>query len=391
MADIKYVWGKAGKSVGLDDKLSLPQFRVVGHRQQDKVITLSTGNYSRLICDIQFARSLGFYLIQIYIPATLIVVISWVSFWLHRNATPARVALGVTTVLTMTTLMSSTNSQLPKISYIKSIDVFLGTCFVMVFASLIEYATVGYLGKRIAMRKTRAEQMAKLEEEKRKKLHGGGGGGATGQEQQNGGQGGPPPVPQLPPDLPPPVPPGPMGIVNPMLCPLNSSSPRQMQYKHAHIYHPGGTLPHRPGGGGGLYDHFPCSPQGLQSCTPIRTCTPTHIICSHPDGATGLSGHPMGHPSEIRLKMADAGMIINKEGPRKDPDSGNMPTMGHMGGHAKKPKKNPNKLLGVAPSDIDKYSRVIFPVCFICFNLMYWIIYSHISDTLADNLVLLGS
>lgn len=42
----------------------------------------------------------------------------------------ARVALGVTTVLTMTTLMSSTNAQLPKISYIKSIDVFLGTCFV---------------------------------------------------------------------------------------------------------------------------------------------------------------------------------------------------------------------------------------------------------------------
>lgn len=112
-----------------------------------------------------FARSLGFYLIQIYIPASLIVVISWVSFWLHRNATPARVSLGVTTVLTMTTLMSSVNNQLPKISYIKSIDVFLGTCFVMVFASLVEYATVGYLGKRIAMRRSRIEQLMKLAEE----------------------------------------------------------------------------------------------------------------------------------------------------------------------------------------------------------------------------------
>lgn len=97
------------------------------------------------------------------------MVISWVSFWLHRNATPARVALGVTTVLTMTTLMSSTNSQLPKISYIKSIDVYLGTCFVMVFASLLEYATVGYLGKRIAMRKSRFEQLTKLADEHRKK------------------------------------------------------------------------------------------------------------------------------------------------------------------------------------------------------------------------------
>ena len=98
---------------------------------------LSIGNYSRLGLEIQFVRSMGYYLIQIYIPSGLIVIISWVSFWLNRAATPARVSLGVTTVLTMTTLMSSTNAALPKISYVKSIDIFLGTCFVMVFASLL--------------------------------------------------------------------------------------------------------------------------------------------------------------------------------------------------------------------------------------------------------------
>lgn len=108
---------------------------------------------------------MGYYLIQMYIPAGLIVVTSWVSFWLHRNASPARVALGVTTVLTMTTLMSSTNAALPKISYVKSIDVYLGTCFVMVFAALLEYATVGYLGKRITMKKTAKQQLAKLAQE----------------------------------------------------------------------------------------------------------------------------------------------------------------------------------------------------------------------------------
>ena len=69
----------------------------------------------------------------------------------------------------MTTLMSSTNAAMPKISYIKSIDVFLGTCFVMVFAALLEYATVGYMGKRIAMRKSRSQQLAKLLHEHRQK------------------------------------------------------------------------------------------------------------------------------------------------------------------------------------------------------------------------------
>ena len=66
-----------------------------------------------------------------------------------------------------------------------------------------------------------------------------------------------------------------------------------------------------------------------------------------------------------------------------DPDTPSTPanTQGYGCG------KNPNKLLGISPSDIDKYSRVVFPVCFVCFNLMYWIIYLHISDQLEEDLV----
>lgn len=55
------------------------------------------------------------------------------------------------------------------------------------------------------------------------------------------------------------------------------------------------------------------------------------------------------------------------------------------------PGKDLNKLYGFTPSDIDKYSRVVFPVCFICFNLMYWIIYLHISDVVAEDLVFIES
>ena len=78
-----------------------------------------------------------FLLFQIYSPSSLIVVISWVSFWFNRGASVARVNLGVTTVLTMTTLIASTNAALPKVSYVKSIDVYLGACFFLVFTSLL--------------------------------------------------------------------------------------------------------------------------------------------------------------------------------------------------------------------------------------------------------------
>ena len=67
------------------------------------------GEYVRLHLNLIFARSIGFYLLNIFTPSILIVIISWVSFWLNRESAPARVALGVTTVLTMTTLMTTTN------------------------------------------------------------------------------------------------------------------------------------------------------------------------------------------------------------------------------------------------------------------------------------------
>jgi len=137
MSDIHYKWNDGLNSVQIAADVSLPQFKVMGHRQKTIEASLSTGNYSRLACEIQFTRSIGYYLIQIYIPSSMIVIISWVSFWINRGATPARVGLGVTTVLTMTTLMTSTNAALPKVSYIKSIDVYLGACFFLVFTSLL--------------------------------------------------------------------------------------------------------------------------------------------------------------------------------------------------------------------------------------------------------------
>ena len=45
------------------------------------------------------------------------------SFWLDAHAVPARVALGVTTLLTMSTQTASINSALPPVAYTKAIDV----------------------------------------------------------------------------------------------------------------------------------------------------------------------------------------------------------------------------------------------------------------------------
>ena len=49
----------------------------------------------------------------------------------------------------------------------------------------------------------------------------------------------------------------------------------------------------------------------------------------------------------------------------------------------------PERLCGMKASDIDKYSRIIFPLFFLSFHLMYWMIYLTISDEIVDDLVYL--
>ncbi|KTF99339.1 hypothetical protein cypCar_00026068, partial [Cyprinus carpio] len=56
--------------------------------------------------------------------------------------------LGVTTVLTMTTLSISARNSLPKVAYATAMDWFMAVCYAFVFSALIEFATVNYFTKR---------------------------------------------------------------------------------------------------------------------------------------------------------------------------------------------------------------------------------------------------
>jgi len=58
-----------------------------------------------------------------YIPSLLIVMLSWLSFWLNVNSIPGRVTLGVLSVLTISTQSTGINAALPRVSYTKAIGI----------------------------------------------------------------------------------------------------------------------------------------------------------------------------------------------------------------------------------------------------------------------------
>ncbi|XP_063999584.1 gamma-aminobutyric acid receptor subunit gamma-3 isoform X2 [Pogoniulus pusillus] len=107
-------------------------------------LIFSSCDYVVMTIYFDLSRRMGYFTIQTYIPCILTVVLSWVSFWIKKDATPARTALGITTVLTMTTLSTIARKSLPRVSYVTAMDLFVTVCFLFVFAALMEYATLNY-------------------------------------------------------------------------------------------------------------------------------------------------------------------------------------------------------------------------------------------------------
>ena len=76
---------------------------------------------------------------------------------------PARVALGVTTLLTMSTQTASINSALPPVAYTKAIDVWQGVCVGFVFSALMEYALVNYALRGAGRRKRKMSSAVEVD------------------------------------------------------------------------------------------------------------------------------------------------------------------------------------------------------------------------------------
>ncbi|XP_078069786.1 gamma-aminobutyric acid receptor subunit rho-2-like [Mustelus asterias] len=144
--DLMLYWKDEKEALKTDEKVSLSQFLIQKfHTTSRLAFYSSTGWYNRLYITFTLRRHIFFFLLQTYFPATLMVMLSWVSFWIDRRAVPARVSLGITTVLTMSTIITGVNASMPRVSYIKAVDIYLWVSFVFVFLSVLEYAAVNYL------------------------------------------------------------------------------------------------------------------------------------------------------------------------------------------------------------------------------------------------------
>ena len=109
-------------------------FRTIGfelmdiHLSSSIVSGLSGVNFSRCSFDFTLQREYAHYIMLTYLPSALIVIVSWTTFWLEITSAPARVLLGVTTMLALiTNFKLGKLAQLPSM-YLNVFDIWNLVC-----------------------------------------------------------------------------------------------------------------------------------------------------------------------------------------------------------------------------------------------------------------------
>uniref|UniRef100_A0A0K0DLD9 Neur_chan_LBD domain-containing protein n=1 Tax=Angiostrongylus cantonensis TaxID=6313 RepID=A0A0K0DLD9_ANGCA len=133
----------------LKKEIILPDFVLSNYSTSIEQQIYPAGVWNELTMTFVFSRRYGWYIFQAYIPTYLTIFISWISFCLGPKMIPARTMLGVNSLLALTFQFGNIMRNLPRVSYVKALDIWMLVCLTFVFSSLLELAAIGAMGAKM--------------------------------------------------------------------------------------------------------------------------------------------------------------------------------------------------------------------------------------------------
>lgn len=146
--EVKFMHNPGGYS-GLASEFSQQEWTVLAWRLDIAPYAVMEGE----IPDASFAfvftaeRKLGFYIWKVIIPLVLIVMMSWIVFWINPEQFTTQIGVSTTSMLTLIAYRFVMVGLLPNISYLTRMDYFIIGSTLLVFIALIQAVVTAVLAE----------------------------------------------------------------------------------------------------------------------------------------------------------------------------------------------------------------------------------------------------
>jgi len=128
------------RSSGITRQFSLPDWEVISWDAKPKTYSPfeEEAGVPGFELRIEVERRLPYWVTKVIFPLCLIVIMSWLPFWIDPEQIGTNIGIATTSFLTLVAYLFAIGALLPQVSYITRIDRFILLSTIMVFASLIQ-------------------------------------------------------------------------------------------------------------------------------------------------------------------------------------------------------------------------------------------------------------
>jgi hypothetical protein len=127
-------------------ELSLPDWKILRHETQGAAYQpIEEIRQAGFLFKFEAERYVEYYLWQMLLPLTMVVVMSWAGFWVQRGQVGVRIGVATSSILTLIAHRFVLASLLPRLPYMTRLDYFTVACTLLVFLALIGVVLTSYL------------------------------------------------------------------------------------------------------------------------------------------------------------------------------------------------------------------------------------------------------